>query len=369
EDSSIFATPESNTTLNIFEGTTITKAEVQALGWNSKTSITLADWASNAPNVTEISPEATGGSAQESAFSFNNTLVDIVIPAKIKKINYGTFLNARNLSNVTFEQGSTLEYIGNEAFAHSPGTPPSTTELKIVLPESIISIGKAAFSYSMLKEITIPSNITLLNNNLFDGSKVETINFATDSQLAEIGYEVFEDARLLESINIPASVTKIGSAAFKGTKSLKTISIPDSITSLSDDLFEGSFIETINFGQDSKLRLIGQEVFKNATLLKMIDVPDTVTAIGDNTFQGTSSLTSITLPYHLKDIVDDLGLTDKQLKDIVYDDAPKSSNTGVIISSIVGAILVIAIGIGGLLYWKHSQNKNPTNGQITEVNT
>ncbi|MGL5205446.1 MAG: leucine-rich repeat domain-containing protein, partial [Metamycoplasmataceae bacterium] len=383
-----------------------------------------------APNVIEISPRATSGSGTTAAFSQNTNLLNIEIPNKVQIINYASFLNATNLVNVTFQPGSELTSIGNQAFAHSPGTIPTTNELKINLPESIISIGASAFSYSMLKEITIPSNITLLQNNLFEGSKLQKINFSSDSTLIEIGYEVFKNVKFLDSIIIPNSVTKIGNSTFEGTELLKSIAIPDNVTSLSNNLFEnskievvsfntnsklleigdGSFknakllnsiiipnsvtkignfafqgtdslkvisipdnvinlsnnsfesskIETINFGKNSKLELIGQEVFKNATSLNKIVVPYSVTSIGDNAFLDTPSLTSITLPSHFRDNVSHLGLTDEQLKNIFYEDESKANNTGLIVGSIVGVVAVIAIGLGGFVFWKKRKNKSST---------
>ncbi|MGL5308964.1 MAG: leucine-rich repeat domain-containing protein, partial [Metamycoplasmataceae bacterium] len=441
---------QSNTTLNTFQGTILTKDDVKNIGWDTKTIITLEDWTRDAPNVIEISPEATGGWAQDAAFSFNNTIVSIEIPATIKKINYATFFNSGSLETVTFEEESTLESIGNQAFANAPGTLPTANELIISLPESINSIGQAAFSYSMLKSITIPANITSLSNNLFEGSKINTINFGDNSSLTAIGNEVFRNAAQLENILIPNAVTKIGGYTFRGTKALKTITIPTNVTILESSLFESSNIETIIFDDKSTLGTIGGSVFKNAALLTTINVPVTVEKIGNDAFQGTPLLNSITMIYDLytiestfygftkqqwdsiiwtnipktgkvntnlahfmlrktsiitwndlesysgieneafknteiteltiefkenftigdnafqdtgslekitldinyKNVVKDFGFSEKQLENIKYTTKNSSDNTGIIVGSILGGIAVIAIGIGGFLYWK-----------------
>lgn len=80
---------------------------------------------------------------------------------------------------------------------------------KIVLPNSVVSIGISAFSScSSLTSVTIGNDVTSIGNSAF----------GTCSSLT--------------SIDIPDSVTSIGDYAFSNCKSLKLIDIPNSVTSI-----------------------------------------------------------------------------------------------------------------------------------------
>ncbi|MGL5732458.1 MAG: leucine-rich repeat domain-containing protein [Metamycoplasmataceae bacterium] len=214
-----------NSNVKQFQGSILTKDDVIALGWDLKSSITLADWIQDAPNVIEISTSGTSGFAGTSAFSFNNNIINIEIPATIKKINYSTFFDATKLKNVTFEKGSILESIGDSAFALSHANI-DTSDLTIKLPESLSFMGTSAFRFSNLKTIAIPNNITNLSDSLFEGAQLNSISFGNHSQLKGIGYHTFYDANLLTAIHVPSKVTSIGNDAFRNTSSLTSIVLP-----------------------------------------------------------------------------------------------------------------------------------------------
>ncbi|MGL5732482.1 MAG: leucine-rich repeat protein, partial [Metamycoplasmataceae bacterium] len=101
--------------LTPFLGTTLTKTDVANMGWDVKTTITLADWANDAPNVTQIS----GGSQNNAAFSDNNILQSIEIPATVNTVAFASFLNTGALNSVVFEAGSQVTEFANQVFRYS----------------------------------------------------------------------------------------------------------------------------------------------------------------------------------------------------------------------------------------------------------
>ena len=83
-----------------------------------------------------------------------------------------------------------------------------------VIPSSVTSIGKGAFSYCRsLPKIVIPSSVT------------------------SIGKDAFSWCNFLSEIVIPSSVTSIGDRAFSYCYSLSKIVIPSSVTSIGDRAF------------------------------------------------------------------------------------------------------------------------------------
>ena len=116
----------------------------------------------------------------------NASLTSISIPSSVKTIGRDAFSNCTNLENLTFDENSQLESIGQNAFWRN------TSLTSISLPSSLQTIGEGAFLNSAL----------------------ESISFGTDSELKSIGKSAFAGARNLKNIVIPASVETIGDLAF-----------------------------------------------------------------------------------------------------------------------------------------------------------
>jgi hypothetical protein len=87
-----------------------------------------------------------------------------------------------------------------------------------------------------------------------------------------IGQNAFQNATGLKSITIPTTVANIGNSAFQGATGLTSVTIPSSMTS------------------------IGTSVFQDATGLTSVTIPSSVKSIGESAFQGATGLTSITIP-------------------------------------------------------------------------
>ena len=141
---------------------------------------------------------------------------------------------------------------------------------------------------SLLTEFEIPSNITSIDSDAFDGcDNLTTITMPTSaissipkkylenvviSSGTSIGEYTFSKCSSLTSIEIPSSVTSISNWAFSGCSSLTSIVIPSSVTS------------------------IGVSAFSDCSSLTSIEIPSSVTSIGDYAFYKCSNLTSIVIP-------------------------------------------------------------------------
>ncbi len=89
----------------------------------------------------------------------------------------------------------------------------NTRNLKsITLSEGITNIGKAAFTYSAITSITLPSSLRLIDAN------------------------AFQDCNQLSSIDIPEGVTTIGASVFYGCSNLSKIVLPNTLTSIGNNV-------------------------------------------------------------------------------------------------------------------------------------
>ncbi|MGL5205731.1 MAG: leucine-rich repeat protein [Metamycoplasmataceae bacterium] len=320
-----------------FLGQELTKDDVVALEWHTKTDITLQDWADWAPNVIRISPHLSGGAGVTAAFSSNTNLVNIAIPDTIQRINYASFFNATNLKNVTFGPGSELNYIGGSAFAQTGIT-------TIDLPDSVNQTGNAVFRYSQLEKIRIPNDILVLRAELFSFSKLNEVTFGPGSQLTAMEDRVFQNT-FITSIDLPSSVTVLNNGSvfgsFSDTNSLRDIKMSSVLQGTPATTpkygftqaqwngiiwksFQKPFLGTVltkfevrGLGWDTKTSITladwandapnvdtisafatsgngGNAAFSNNSNLQSIVIPSRITSINFASFYNTTSLTSIT---------------------------------------------------------------------------
>lgn len=117
----------------------------------------------------------------------------------------------------------------------------------IELPEGLQYIESNAFTNSTLKSIHIPSSVEWIGSessletfqtDVFEGSELENITFAENSQLTTIGGAVFNGTNIT-NISLPASLKKIGFKAFIGCDKLASVILPNSLTDIYDSAFSG----------------------------------------------------------------------------------------------------------------------------------
>lgn len=245
--------------------------------------------ADNFADVTEIGASAFAGNATVTSvdlskyqkvgeYAFANTNVtEAVIPAEWKQIPAGLFFGCGNLTTVTFETGSKLEVIGEEAFADCKKL---TT---IALPETLQEIGDAAFmncslissltltnvkrfgsyvfAYTSIKDLQVPAAQELADRAFFAMQKLETVTLGPVTQMG--GY-VFCDITTSSS----------GQQSISGNNSIKKVTVLNGATVIGDY----AFANTSTRGR-----------------LTEVILPDTIKTIGISAFAQRRELTSINL--------------------------------------------------------------------------
>ena len=196
---------------------------------------------------------------------------------------------------------------------------------------AVTSIGVTAFVVNAfvgcagLTSIIIPTSVTTIGYGAFSNcTSLETVTFASGSQLLTIDLNAFTTCAKLTSITIPNSVTTIAINAFTNS-GLTNVNVSQGFLA-SKGLPAGS--NQPFYGKSSGVTIVGYKLFKstgeltgataqlngatlaiiegyssiganaflNATSLTSITISDSVTTIGNQAFYVCAGLTSITIP-------------------------------------------------------------------------
>lgn len=137
----------------------------------------------------------------------------------------------------------------------------------VIMPEYLTTTGSGTFMDSPLSSITLPKNLTSIDDNAFNGCGG------------------------LRDISIPSGVTSIGDGAFKGC-GLKEFTLPKQVTEITDEMFFNCSLQHIYLHDG--LKSIGNYAFA-ISALKEINIPNSVAYIGDNCFQGCGGLEEVVI--------------------------------------------------------------------------
>ncbi|NBH84457.1 hypothetical protein D7X88_15370 [bacterium C-53] len=149
-----------------------------------------------------------------------------------------------------------------------------------------------------LKRIVIPSSVTQIDDNAFEGSaELKTVEFL-GSGIQTIGDEAFANTKI-EALTLPASIEEIGTQAFYRCRYLKSVQITgNSLKSIGRDAFNGDRnIKTISIVSEGKEpsgdAVIAERAFAYLTSLESLEIKNLKTVnIGLQAFYYDSSLTT-----------------------------------------------------------------------------
>ncbi len=172
----------------------------------------------------------------------------LIIPKGVATIKDNALSATPELLSVTFEAGSVLKEIGEYAFFACPKLG------SIELPATLETIGAYAFSISRsLSYVGIKdTKVTSIPEACFSGTNMSTIELP--SALKSIGFEAFARTPITD-ITIPADVTRIDESAFLDIVSMDSKEVVE-ITLLRYDTNANDVY--------SKITTFGQNLFSNS---------------------------------------------------------------------------------------------------------
>ena len=247
----------------------------------------------------------------------NCALTDISIPASVTKICAHAFRYCSALKTLEFVAGTPEKELVLETEAFF-GCGNMDLANNGVLPSRIISIAARTFQECGITKLTLPQNDKLTGVS----RKLEFNGVQTDN-MGALGYGVFFDCRKLTDLTIPANVTVINEVAFQNCN-LQNVTFADAtkITEIQKYAFTNNQNLTGLFAQKhfDNLKTIGEGAFlncfkltdadfnnltKNVTRieretfrnchegLKTIDIHSGITFIGDGAFADNPYVTKI----------------------------------------------------------------------------
>jgi len=261
--------------------------------WENHTSV---PWDGNRQTIQSVIIGDSVTAIDYYAFYHCWNLTEVTIPDSVTTIGDSAFSNCLSLNEVTIPDSVT--FIGDSAFA-------SCDSLTIVtIPDSVTLIGGWAFyGCDSLTEVTIPDSVIIIGTHAF--SRCDSLaaihvdednrKYSSDSFGALFNKNktaLIWVPRVIQTYEIPDSVTNIGGSAFSSCEALTIVTIPGSVTTIGDFAFNGCSSLTSVIIPDS-VTFIGDSAFSSCEALTIVTIPDSVTTIGVYAYAYCDSLTEI----------------------------------------------------------------------------
>ena len=187
----------------------------------------------------------------------------------------------------------TVNFIAHNAFEYCYGL----ETVEFAENSTLTDIGQFAFSYCYsLKEFFIPKTVTGLATDSFGSCiSLRKVTFEEESQMTEIAGLAFSGSGL-EEIELPQGITKIGGSAFSNCAKLKKFVAPSSLAEIGGDAFAYcTSLETVDLSAAS-VKKISSGAFRYDTALRRVYGLSSLTDVAAQLFSGDTELTYVDLP-------------------------------------------------------------------------
>jgi len=256
-----------------------------------------------------------------SAFYGCSLLAEIILPSNpgFDKLSRSVLSNCTSLRTIYIPD--TVSTIEDFAFAGCIALGSGDGYIRFPNNPSFRVINSSVFNNCRgLLSITIPRSIEELGSLAFAGcNSLSTVNFEEPVSITRIPEGAFMGClnlgRRLYPLVLPNSITEIEDYAFAGCDSLYQIELPVNIREIKSTVFNNTGLRSITIPEN--VETIGARAFENLKHLKSVTfLTNRITTIEAWTFAGCDSLTTISLPDGVNEIMDSAFEGCKQLSTI-----------------------------------------------------
>ena len=262
---------------------------------NGDNTISITGYLSADP-VLSVPPAVTGHTVSglaPGAFATNSSLANAIIPAGVNFISATAFSNCVNLSSVTVPGNFANDYSSVGSFTFSFAYLPITN---VTVAEGSTAIGDNVFNNAFLyptyfATVNIPNSVTTIGNAAFRSCGISSITIP-DSVTSISGIQTFARCFGLTNVILSTNLVSLANVAFGNCPSLPSITIPGSLSAVP----AGAFVNCsglTNVTLRNGVRDIGQDAFINCSSLPSISIPGSVTNIESIAFSGCGSLAQV----------------------------------------------------------------------------
>ena len=171
--------------------------------------------------------------------------------------NLDGYKNNSNLESIYI--GSHVTSIDFQAFLGTTGL----TSVKI--PETVTTLGQAAFFESGLTSVFVPDSVTDMGSSSTFGDCLSLTSAIIGNNVPTIPVFGLANNPLLSSVSLGSSVTTIGASAFQSDVGLTSIDLPSGVTSIGSSAFNGcTTLASIGIASSSAPTL-GSNAFLNVS--------------------------------------------------------------------------------------------------------
>ncbi len=193
----------------------------------------------------------------------------------------------------------------------------------VVIPDTVKEIEASAFkSCENLEKVVIGKNVKIIRSDAFIYcDNLKEVIFEENSELLNIGTNVFYCCSNLEKINLPKKLVSISDYAFFRCSKLSSIYIADSVETIGISAFDGcESLKEVIFGENSQLELIDDLAFSSCKSLTKIIIPKMVEEIGQSAYSWCENIEEIIFEKNSQlIIIEDLAFSScKKIKEIKF---------------------------------------------------
>lgn len=163
----------------------------------------------------------------------------------------------------------------------------------ITIPNSAKSLLESCFSNNSFRKVTVPKNITSVKSNAFSNS---TRLMIITIQGNPTTWEAFGfNSPALESFDVPKSVKTIPSSAFSSCSNLKNVNLPEKLTSIGYAAFQNCY-NLLSIHIPDSVSSIGASAFNNCYSLCEVNIPESLTELSTEVFRNCAGIVSLEMP-------------------------------------------------------------------------